>query len=157
VLKNKKTGKKKKGGGKTKMAAGACVAVALVLSGLGLDIGGFGSGLGLPTFSPENITGSNAEDVFVEIPTEEDVELTTTSDNENQEEAPLSLLIRVSGDSIIHNDQSLSIAELRELLTEVNQPEHIWELRDEHAIMATYNEVLMLLNEKGVRYEATTS
>lgn len=159
MARDKNTGKKKKKGGKTKMAAGACVAAVLLLSGLGLDIGGFGSGIGFPTFAPDNqnTNNPNAEDVFVETPLDEDSEQATPPVGEGQEELPLSLLIRVSGDSIIHNDQPLSIDELRVLLTEANQPDHIWELQDDQAIMAMYNEVRMLLIEKGVRYEETIS
>jgi len=166
MIGKRKDKKKKKMSLKSKAAVGGCAIIAFILATLGLDIGGLGSGMGLaiPAFAPaEQQTEHNpSDDANTPAPDTEqatdsqqaDGDTAQGSDHEDIPE-PLSRLISITGDSIIHNGQTLSPIELIEFILQVNQPDYIWELRDDHAIMATYNEVRMLLIENDVRFEET--
>jgi len=134
--------KKKKGRG---VKGGIClVAIAAVLLGfLGFDIGGFGGQIGFPTFAPD------------EPQTQAEVQAEAPPQEPETGERPLSLLISVSGDTILHDDNTITIGQLRNLLQERNQPEYVWELRDEQAVLAAYEEVRMLLLEHDVTFTET--
>ena len=157
--------KKKKRGG-YKKTLGACAVVAFILAALGLDIGGFGSGmglgLGLPTINTDNAVNAVVE-VFAPATQVEDQnvqELQATIPQEIEDElesAQVSLTITISGDYIIYDEQRITKEELEQLLIAINQPYHIWELQDNQAIMATYNDVRMLLIESNIRFEESLS
>ena len=139
--------KKKKHGGK--IVTGACI-LALILGGLFLDLGGLGSQLGLPTLGPTEVTQPEPPPAPPEEAPPEDPEPITG------EEAPLSLLIRVVGNSIFHGDEEITIAGLQNLLREYDEPGLVWELRDEQAILAVYEEVRVMLMEQDVTFTETS-
>jgi len=147
--------KKKKHTGK--IVGGGCIIAALIAGGMFLDFGDLGLGAGtgglpaMPVFGEaETVDNPNV----AADPPEETAPPPGT--DEVAEPEPLSLVIRVSGDSIIHGEEPLaSIDELRARLLEFNQPDYLWTIRDERAILATLNEVQMLFDEIDVRYEMT--
>ena len=157
---NKSDKKKKKHGGK--VAAGVCVCIiALLLVGLFLDLGGFGSQLGLPTFGQTEITQPEALSAEEAFPAEEDDPAEDSSLGDlwapiDEAPEPISLLIRVSGDTIFHGDDEITVADLQALLLEHNEPGLVWELRDEQAILAVYEEVKVLLMEQGATFTETS-
>jgi hypothetical protein len=150
--------KKKKKKHTKKIVGGGCIVAALIAGGMFLDLGALGLGEGtgglpaLPVFGEvETVDNPNVAD----DPAEETAPPSGT-DEVAAEPEPLSLVIRVSGDSIIHGEEPLaSIDELRARLLEFNQPDYLWTIRDERAILATLNEVQMLFDEIDVRYEMT--
>ena len=128
------------------------IAAILVLAGLFFDLGGFGSQLGLPTFGPTEVEEEAP-------PVEEEPEDTPPQQAENgagDEALPPPLLIRVSGESIFHGEEEINISQLRNLLREHDQPGLVWELRDEQAILAVYDEVRVLLMEYDVSFTETS-
>jgi len=149
-------GKKKKKKHTGKIVGGGCIIAALIAGGMFLDFGdwGLGGGTGglpvMPVFGEaETVANPNVADPPAET-------APPASVDEGIQEEPLSLVIRVSGDSIIHGEETLdSIDELRARLIEFNQPDFVWTIRDERAILATLNEVQMLFDEIYVRYEMT--
>ena len=143
--------KKKKRRRGLKVGICVCVLVALLLALLGFDIGGFGGQLGFPTLrqaeGEAEVTQPDTEEPADVIPPEEEANDT--------EEDEFSFVISVSGDVILHGEQRLSIDQLRTLLLEWNQPTYLWELRDEQAIMAVYEEVRMLFVELDLAFIET--
>ena len=151
--------KKKKGKTKYYAAAAGCCAIAIFLAGLGLDIGGFGSGLGLPTFNPSDNGNGYVADAMATVPTEnpesENPEDVPEQDDQPeqppvQEVAPVEVvtLIRVSGTDIIYDGRTLTVAQLRGILENIeNRAELDWTLHNEHAILDTINQVRGLLRD----------
>ena len=149
---NVKKKKKKKRLGRVLLVA--IIAAALILGGLFFDLGGFGSQLGLPTFGPTEV-----EEEAPPVEEEEEPEDTPPEQAENgagEEDLPPPLLIRVSGDLIFHGDEEVTIHQLQTLLREHDQPGLVWELRDEQAILAVYEEVRVLLMEHDVSFTETS-
>ena len=150
--------KKKKKGGKGKWAVGgACVAAAALL-GLGFDVGGLGSGMGFPTFDIANESNGSSNGSYTstpEIPIEvqNQEEVTNTPDGTGEE---VPLLIRISGDTIVHDGQTVSINELREIVLRRSRPDDIWEVRDERGIAIVHEEVLMMLRDNEITFTETS-
>ena len=144
--------KKKKHYGKV-----ACGCLALLLAGgLFFDFGGFGSGLGLPTFQQGDNGDSNGYEA--PPPPTDNTPLVTPSPSPETtpepppysgHETPL-LEIRVSGSTITHGDQELTLDELRTLLEGVSHFDYTWDLFDERAIDAYYEEVRNLFAELSI-------
>ena len=144
--------KKKKHGGKVIIAL--CI-IAFLLVGLSFDLGGLGSQLGLPTFGPTEVTQPDSPpqpDTSEEPDTPEEP---TEPDTIDEQAAPLSLVIRVAGDAIFHGDDPVTIAQLQSILDEHDGPGVMWELRDEQAILAVYEEARILLMEQGATFTET--
>ena len=169
--------KKKKKGGYYGKLLGACAIAACAIGlalGMFTDIGGFGFGdrWGLPQLalsggggenggnnygdgSNEEVTShvySSNEDAI----TEENDEPLISAETEIPHE-PLLLVIRVSGHTIYHGEEELSQYGLVLLLEEsYNSGEgHVWELRDDRAILDTLNTVRALFSESGVDFMET--
>jgi len=128
----------------------ACGCALLVLAGgLFFDFGGFGSGLGLPTFN-QGDNGDNGDSNGYDAPPPYDneplinptptPEVTPDPPPYTGLETPL-LEIRVTGSTIMHGDEEITLDELRELLESVSHRDYTWELHDDRAIVASYNEV----------------
>ena len=60
------------------------------------------------------------------------------------------LLIRVVQNTIYHGEREITIDDLVPLFEELNQPGLIWELRDEQAILETYENVKAILLENEI-------
>ncbi|MCL2386452.1 MAG: hypothetical protein FWC89_02775 [Defluviitaleaceae bacterium] len=133
--------KKKKG---TKYVVGCICALCLVIAGgIFLDFGD-----GIPFIG--NGDPSNGYDY--DAPPPEIPEITLPDPIEPDEDlpvevAPPNLRIRIVENEIIHNDQTLTLEELRALITELHQPDYEWEVHHERAIAATLEDVLLLFEE----------
>ena len=145
--KKKKLKKRLMGGG----IAGVCI-IALLAS-WGLDIGGFGSGLGLPQLNDL----LNQDDIEqqpndpsdpVESDQSHDQGITETDQTDSL------LTITVYGDMILQGENQLTTEELRTLLQNSDE-NHVWDLNSHQAILSTYNDVLALFLETGVSFTET--
>jgi len=164
-------GKKKKKGSYGKVL-GYCVAVSCVAALLAVLGGGFGlggGGFGLPWGSGNgsgnaNGNGTNGSGYTNETTTQtNDPDETDASgdyyDNNDHEisengafDEPVELLIRVVNDRIYHIEREVTLEELVSLFEGLNSPDATWELRDEQAIMETFENVQALMRENGVVY-----
>ena len=160
IIEEKEKKKKKKRGGKVKVIAALCI-IALIIGALFFDLGGLGSQLGLPTFGPTEVTqpdSSPQPDIQEgpDIQEEPDIpEEPTEPVTVDEQEVPFSLVIRVAGDAIFHGDDPVTIDQLQSILDEHDDPGVMWELRDEQAILAVYEEVRILLMEQGAAFTET--
>ena len=154
--------KKKKKKGHYGKVLGFCAVVgcaAFLLSMLG---GGGGFGFGLPWAGGNgngNGNGSNGGGYEANgYQPSTDYE-TTNGENgyaydENGNGAPVEpvLIIRVVGNDIYHGYEPITLDDLVPLLEEINQPGYVWELRDVQAIMETYDNVKVLMEENGISF-----
>ena len=153
--------KKKKGNyGKV---LGFCAVVACAAALLGW-LGGVGGGFGLPFGGGGNGggngdgNGANGGGYSVQDEVTPGDNQDATADTQDEEgdistppvEEPPVLLIRVVNDRIYHGDVEITIDELVGILEALNQPDYVWELRDEQAIMETYENVRVLMLETGI-------
>ena len=173
--------KKKKKKGAYGKVLGFCVlagGIAAVLAWLGsggLGFGG-GGGFGLPWGQGNgNSSGGdsyNGNGAYYSSPggDYQDINGDGVSENNNQSdvnetgnneaseyegganEAPPLLVISVVGNTIFHGDDEITIDEMVRLFDDINQPGFTWELRDEQAIMETFETVRTLMLENGVYY-----
>ena len=145
--------KTKKGKGKYYVAGACGCAIALFLASLGLDIGGLGTGLGLNLSGNGNGNGY-VQEVIAPISTDtvENPEDTTVIDTETetetvptgQETAPVEVitLVTVSGTDIIYDGRTVTIAQLRGILENIDNITDLdWTLHNEHAILDTIMQV----------------
>ena len=145
--------KKKKGKGKYYVAGACACAIAIFLAGLGLDFGGLGSGLG---FFPSQNGNGHVEDVMapVETNTTEVAEYppeTVEPEQTTGQEVTLpevATLITVSGTNIVYDGRTLTVAQLRGVLENIeNRSDLDWTLHNEHAILDTISQVRGLLRD----------
>jgi len=154
--------KKKKKKGNYGKVAGYCVVVGCAAAllawlvgdggfGFGEGFGGLGGGQGQnganggynayqeQAYNPDVVAGEQHE------PEDEHI----NDPNIPEPELPV-LIIRVVNNNIYHGDDPISTDDLVRLFEDINQPGFVWELRDEQAIMETYENVKVLMNENGI-------
>jgi len=142
-----------------------CIATALAWLGSGsLGFGGNGN-FGLPFLGQQdsNDNGDNNGGEYYAPPEDNDTNNTDdtngndddngTNDNgDTVVDEPVELVIRVVGNAIYHGENEITAEELVRLFNDVNQPGFTWELRDEQAIMETFENVRVLMRENGIYY-----
>ena len=152
--------KKKKKGSYGKVL-GFCIIVGCVavlfnwLGGAGFGIGG---DFGLPFGLGSDGNGSNSSGYAAENDNNLTQDVGTTSSEEpDDDDAAIEpeLLIRVVYNRIYHGELEITIEEFTQLLEDINQADLVWELRDEHAIMETYENVRTLMQDNGIVFTET--
>ena len=156
--------KKKKYGRKVAFACCCVLLAAMLLNGL--DIGGFGSGLGIPFAGALTGDGDDSDaDDQQDVDAPDLPEYIGFGDRDEQDESIESVdpavpprLIIVAEDRVYYDDAVVSLDELRTVLENriTTEPNTQWELRSEHPIVATINGVRDLLRDLGVDFSETT-
>ncbi|MCL2362618.1 MAG: hypothetical protein FWC73_12505 [Defluviitaleaceae bacterium] len=153
--------KKKKKGSYGKVlgycVAVGCVAALLAIFGGGLGFGGGGFGLpfggGSGGSNGGNGTGYTNDSI---IQNDDPEESDDTNNHEISEDGAFEesaiLTIRVVNNRIYHGEDEITIDELVQLFDDLNYPDATWELRDEQAIMETFENVQALMRENGISY-----
>ena len=162
------TGKKKKKGnyGKVLGFCGVVACAALLfawLGGSGFGFGG-GGGFGLPFGGSGNNGngggyGDGTNGGYTSYPPSDYTPPNGTNgggengeSGENGADEDVELVIRVVNNRIYHGENEITLDELVPLLEELNQPGAIWELRDEQAIMETYELVRAIMHENEILF-----
>ena len=146
--------KEKKKKGSYGKVLGFCVIVGCVAAFLAWFGGDFGWPFGLGdsgSGSNGNGSGYTAENDYPAVQDNGPSAGNDTGDTYTEPE----LLIRIAGNTIYHGEQEITIGELAQILDELNQPGFVWELRDEQAIMETYENVKALLVENDIGFTET--
>ena len=156
--------KKKKKGNYGKVL-GFCVVVGCAAALLAWIMGdggfGFGDGFGgIGGSGPGgNGNGSNGTVQEGQYDPPADTTATETSDDDDRTiqeiefvAEPLVLIIRVVNNLIYHGDNEVTLDDLAILFNEVSHQDLMWELRDEQAIMETYENVIALMQEHGIAF-----
>ena len=68
-----------------------------------------------------------------------------------------SLIITISGEQIMHGNREITLQELSSIVLEINTPDDTWELWDNQAIKATYDQAKAVLIDNAIRFEERTS
>ena len=68
-----------------------------------------------------------------------------------------SLIIMISGEQIMHGNREVTLQELTSIVLEINTPDDTWELWDNQAIKATYDQAKAVLIDNAIRFEERTS
>ena len=68
-----------------------------------------------------------------------------------------SLVIVISGEQIMHGNREITLQELSGIVLEINTPDDTWELWDNQAIKATYDQAKAVLIDNAIRFEERTS
>lgn len=84
-------------------------------------------------------------------------DLTTNSTASTQAVAKTNLVVEVREDKIIYDGNEVSLDEFRGVLQELDNSKYSWELRNNHAIKAPYDQVKALFAEYDVAFEETES
>ena len=153
--------KGKKFGSVFKVGCGVALAALFSL----LNIGGPG---GIP-FSWPGSGGNNSQTMQVSEPLRdaeeeplqgtqeiEDEPLRETEDESLQGAAQVLRVIVVLGDVIYMNEVAVSASEMILQVLEHNQPGDIWQLMGQRAILATIEEVRLLLRENNIEFTDVT-
>jgi len=128
-----------------------CIALALWI----FDIGGIGSGVGLPRPWVDATEGNNGDGEgggYAEQPHEATPPQDPTNNDGGQNDV---LLVRVVGNSIYHGYEEIDIDVLANLLQNAN-PNLTWELRDEQAILGTLDVTRAVFLENGIEFTQTS-
>jgi len=127
--------RKKKSRGKVVVPAAVLAVLAVLFGGrFGLNWGG---DWGIGGNSGNNLNGNDAVS--------------------SQDSVKPSLIIEVNEDRIIYDGKEVSLDELRSLILERNKSGYIWELQNNHAVKAPYDQVKALLTECDVIFAETES
>ena len=144
----KKLKKKLLGGGVT----AACI-IALLAS-WGLDVGGLGSGLGLPQLNDLLNPDDSQPEQQPNDPVDEVQPDPSTQGAAETEQTNTLLTITVYGDMILQGENPITTDSLRTLL-ETSDESYVWDLNSHQAILSTYNDVLAVFLETGVSFTET--
>jgi len=68
-----------------------------------------------------------------------------------------SLIITISGEQIMHGNREVTLQELASIVLEINTPDDVWELWDNQAIKATYDQAMAVLIDNAIRFEERTT
>jgi len=156
---NKK--KKKKGKGKYYVAAGCCVAAAIFVMGLGLDIGGLGSGMGFPQFNIGQSDSNSNDDTTNNNNVTPDAPIATPPTETPPPASPPPViepvtLITVRGSEIVYDGSVVTLTQLRMAIEAIDEAQTLdWTLHHDNAILATMDEVQALLRELNISARET--